>query len=105
MPLAQGNTPAAISKNIATETAAGKPHEQAVAIALHTAKDEEQMEAQTPKAVPVYSPPNQRTSDESNFTSVLPDSVSQAELNEQNKKFWQQPAAVGPDFGNGKPGS
>ena len=105
MPLAKGNTPAAISHNIATEQAAGKPHEQAVAIALHTAKDEDQMEQQKPQGVPVYSPPAARTADESNFTSVLPDSVTQAEINEQNKKFWQQPAAVGPDFGNGKPGS
>jgi hypothetical protein len=41
MPLEQGNSQAAISKNIATEVAAGKPQKQAVAIALHTAKDEE----------------------------------------------------------------
>ena len=39
MPLLKGVTPQAISHNIEVEEAAGKPHKQAVAIALHTAKD------------------------------------------------------------------
>lgn len=39
MPLEQGSSQKAISANIATEVAAGKSQEQAVAIALHTAKD------------------------------------------------------------------
>jgi len=38
MPLAKGKSKAAISKNIKTEMAAGKPQKQAVAIALHTAR-------------------------------------------------------------------
>lgn len=37
MPLDKKKTKEAISKNIETETKAGKPHDQAVAIALHTA--------------------------------------------------------------------
>lgn len=37
MPLKQGKSKAAISSNIRTEMAAGKPQKQAVAIALHTA--------------------------------------------------------------------
>ena len=38
MPLEKGDNPAAISRNIKTEKAAGKPQDQAVAIALSTAK-------------------------------------------------------------------
>jgi len=38
MPLSQGTSQAAISKNISTERAAGKPQRQAVAIALNTAR-------------------------------------------------------------------
>jgi hypothetical protein len=37
MPLVKGKGRAAISQNIRTEVAAGKPQRQAVAIALHTA--------------------------------------------------------------------
>lgn len=39
MPLEKGANPSAIGHNIRTEENAGKSHEQAVAIALHTAKD------------------------------------------------------------------
>ena len=39
MPLEKGDNPQAIASNIKTEQEAGKPHAQAVAIALHTAKD------------------------------------------------------------------
>lgn len=38
MPLKKGNSRAAISENIRTEIAAGKPRKQAVAIALNTAR-------------------------------------------------------------------
>lgn len=38
MPLVKGYTQKAISQNIRTEKAAGKPHDQAVAIALSTAR-------------------------------------------------------------------
>jgi hypothetical protein len=41
MPLEQGNSQPAIKRNIEREVAAGKPQKQAVAIALHTAKDAE----------------------------------------------------------------
>jgi hypothetical protein len=103
MPLAQGNSNAAVSHNIEVEKAAGKPQAQAVAIALHTARDDTM---QNKDAVPTYNPGNAPiTKDQANYKSVLPETVTQAELNEQNKRFWQQPAAVGPDFGNGKPGS
>lgn len=37
MPLVKGKSRAAISQNIKTEMAAGRPQKQAVAIALHTA--------------------------------------------------------------------
>lgn len=37
MPLAKGKSKAAVSKNIKTEMAAGKPQRQAVAIALNVA--------------------------------------------------------------------
>ncbi len=38
MPLKKGKTKAAISQNIKTEMAAGRPQKQAVAIALSTAR-------------------------------------------------------------------
>lgn len=38
MALEKGNNPKAIKKNIKTEMAAGKPHNQAVAIAMKKAK-------------------------------------------------------------------
>jgi len=38
MPLVQGKSKEAISKNIKTEMKAGKPQKQAVAIALNTAR-------------------------------------------------------------------
>lgn len=37
MPLEQGSNKEAVSHNIETEEEAGKPHDQAVAIALHEA--------------------------------------------------------------------
>jgi hypothetical protein len=39
MPLQKGNNQKAIGSNIKTEEAAGKPKKQAIAIALHEAKD------------------------------------------------------------------
>jgi hypothetical protein len=38
MPLNKGKSKAAVSQNIKTEIAAGKPQKQAVAIALNTAR-------------------------------------------------------------------
>jgi hypothetical protein len=38
MPLVQGKSPEAVSKNIKAEIRAGKPKKQAIAIALSTAK-------------------------------------------------------------------
>ena len=39
MPLVKGKSRKAIGENIATEEAAGKPRNQAIAIALHTADE------------------------------------------------------------------
>jgi hypothetical protein len=36
MPLVKGRSKKAVSENISRESAAGRPHDQAVAIALHT---------------------------------------------------------------------
>lgn len=68
MPLEKGDTKEAISHNVEVEENAGKPHEQAVAIALHTAKDEE----------PTYKP-------------VC--AMTVAEVAKKNEDFWkyQQP--------------
>ena len=38
MPLVKGKSKASISKNIRTEIKAGRPHKQAIAIALSTAR-------------------------------------------------------------------
>ena len=68
MPLEQGSSKEALSKNIETEIKAGKDPKQAAAIAysVQRAKDE-----YIPEAV-----------------SVLPESVTLAEMNEQNRKYW-----------------
>lgn len=47
MPLSQGKSKKSISKNISTEENAGKPHDQAIAIALNTARE---ADAHIPKA-------------------------------------------------------
>jgi hypothetical protein len=39
MPIKKGYSPKAVSANIKTEMAAGRPHKQAVAIALDVAKN------------------------------------------------------------------
>ena len=57
MPLEQGDNKAAIAHNIKTEEAAGKPHDQAVAIALSTAKDGDDM---VPAAGIVFITPENR---------------------------------------------
>jgi len=52
MPLTKGYSKSAIGKNIATEEAAGKPREQAVAIGLNTAReaaDKDKMPSKGPK--------------------------------------------------------
>lgn len=46
--LVQGSSKEAISENIKTEEEAGKPHDQAVAIALHEAKDSPAVEPEQP---------------------------------------------------------
>lgn len=53
MPLEKGKSRKAISKNIKTEVAAGRPQKQAVAIALHTAG--------VPKKTPAKKAPKKST--------------------------------------------
>jgi hypothetical protein len=68
MPLEQGSSKAALQHNIATEVKAGKDPKQAAAIAYSVqAKD-----AYVPEAV-----------------SVMPESVTPATMNEQNRKYWK----------------
>lgn len=66
MPLNKSGSKAAIAENIKTEVAAGKPQKQAVAIALET---------------------NREAHDEA-IKSCLPESVSQADINAANRKYW-----------------
>lgn len=68
MPLEQGKSEAALKQNIATEVKAGKDPKQAAAIAYSVqAKDAYVAEA----------------------VSVMPESVSPATMNEQNRKYWK----------------
>lgn len=67
MPLESGSSSAAVSHNIETEEAAGKPHAQAVAIALHNAKDVETFETKT----------------------VGPPGMSIADIQAANRKLWE----------------
>ena len=68
MPLQVGSSKAAISHNIETEMAAGKPQKQAVAIALRKAEE----------------------SKDSDYCQAAPETVTLQAINEQNKKYWQQ---------------
>lgn len=45
MPLKKGKSEKVISQNIKTEVAAGRPHDQAVAISLHTAHPQKKQDA------------------------------------------------------------
>jgi hypothetical protein len=81
MPLEQGNSKEAISHNIETEVAAGKPQKQAVAIALHTAKDE----SMSPK----FSYSDDATEHTMVPTSGLPERVTLEQMNERNKQYWK----------------
>jgi len=69
MPLEPGSSKEAISKNIATERAEGKPEKQAVAIAMNTAGK----------------------SKDDTGPSFLPSTVTPAELNEKNRALWEKP--------------
>ena len=69
MPLEKSGSEAALKKNIATEIEAGKDPKQAEAIAYSVQKANEEYQ---PMAV-----------------SCVPDSVTPASLNEQNRKYWQ----------------
>lgn len=70
MPLEQGSSEQALRQNIATEIEAGKDPKQATAIAYseQRAKDDEYV----PTAM-----------------SCVPESVSPATINAQNRKYWE----------------
>lgn len=70
MPLEQSSSEEALSKNIETEIKAGKDPKQAAAIAYSV----------------------QRANDEeSTVVTCVPESVTPATLNEQNRKYWSNP--------------
>ena len=79
MPLEESGSEAALKKNISTEIEAGKDLKQAAAIAYST----------------------QRANDEYVATAVscVPESVTQASLNETNRKYW---ASAGGEQTGGK---
>lgn len=70
MPLEQGSSKETLSKNIETEIKAGKDPKQAAAIAYSVQRANDEY---VPEAI-----------------SVLPESVTLAEMNEQNRKYWEQ---------------
>jgi hypothetical protein len=69
VPLEKGSSEETISNNIATEIKAGKPREQAIAIAESEAG---------------------KSKDEKFAVSVLPETVTAATINEQNRKYWAE---------------
>ena len=70
MSLEQSGSAAALKKNIATEVEAGKDPKQAAAIAYETQRSND---AYRPEAV-----------------EVIPENVTLATMNENNKKYWAQ---------------
>jgi hypothetical protein len=68
MPLEQSSSKEALQKNIGTEIAAGKDPKQAAAIAYSTQRANDDY---VPMAV-----------------SVMPESVTAATINEENRKYW-----------------
>ena len=74
MPLEKGDNPTAIGHNIKKEEEAGKPKAQAVAIALHTAKD-------------------------AFINKTHPTSISAQEVLERNKEYWKQYSCPPPGMG------
>ncbi len=70
MPLIQSGSQAALSKNIETEIKAGKDPKQAAAIAYSVQRANDEY---VPKAV-----------------ETVPEDVTLATINEQNKKYWRQ---------------
>ncbi len=81
MPLEKGSSNAARSENIATEIRAGKDPKQAAAIGYNVQR--ESRDAGEDPGSPVC---------------ALPESVSPATINEQNRRFWQQPGGSPPEL-------
>lgn len=69
MPLEKGDNPQAIGHNIKTEVSAGKPQKQAVAIALHTAKD---------------------VKDAPSYTIAGPPTLTVRDIANKNMEFWSR---------------
>jgi hypothetical protein len=106
----KGDTPAAVHSNIKTEIAAGKPKAQAVAIALHTAKDDDMTIApQKPASARVFSTGYEEQSEmgvnsnhpKVNTAPVASDSKDEAyltpttamttsEINAKNRAYWDR---------------
>lgn len=72
MPLEKGSSREAVSKNIKTEVAAGKPQKQAVAIALKTAGK----------------------SNQDAYTRPVDPGLTAGDLNAKNARFWNPPATA-----------
>ncbi len=70
MPLEQGKSKEALQHNIETEVKAGKDPKQAAAIAYSVQRANDEY---VPEAV-----------------SVLPESVTLTQMNENNRKYWEQ---------------
>ena len=81
MPLDESGTKESVGKNIKTEEAAGRPHKQAVAIALHTQDDAKKKGHEHPHYNSIYRPghePAKVTSDASeklNIKGVKPEHI------------------------------
>lgn len=94
MPLKQGDNPSAIAHNVKVEEAAGKPKSQAVAIALHTAKDEkpglrDHYEEQSEMGVNSnHAMVNTMPSSDSEHSLTAVTALTAAQVNENNRKYW-----------------
>ena len=108
MPLEKGDNPSAIKHNIETEKSAGKKTAQAVAIALHTAKDDDMSIApQKTSSARVFSTGYEEQSEmgvNSNHPKVNTEPVASdskdsdyltnttaltaAQVNENNRAYW-----------------
>lgn len=82
MPLQEGSSREAISENIKTEIEAGKDPKQAAAIAYSEAGKDESFEFESKKSAQDEAP---------EYVSVLPETVSLADINERNRRYWDQP--------------
>lgn len=96
MPLVKGSSPSAISENIRTEVAAGKPQRQAVAIAEHTAKDEtmpivkENYATEMKQGKPPSQPASEPMSGPGDDVNAYKEVLSLPEISAINRRFWHE---------------